>query len=511
MRFNKYVSSLLLIAGITCGASIMKAQQINPITQATLNAYEEILASNPNDYSTLYQRAAQYFRLARYDDAITDLKKAIANTPDKESVMKADEYSLLASIYSEQKDNVKALEAVNQALLLRPNDYALLYMKGNAALGVGDYSQAKSAFQAMQRVKSRSQESLFGLARVAVMQGDYTEALRLMEDAEDMNSSDYLTYCRLGDLYMEMKDYSNAATSYLSGFALADNPQRPYLALINLAKTNWKSFEDVMEYAVSKSVAASQKQMIYLYGNVALAAGHYDKAIKEFTELLGTDDSNSIYSSLAEAELYGGKYDDALRDINLAISQDYSATNLLLKARIELALGNNASAIVAAKSVKDTQLEPEALLLAADGYIASGKYDDALKMLNEAILLNPTDCVSMLMRGYVYDNGLKNHTSATSDYNRILKTKPTDVEGLVMKGIAQVRGGHTLDVESTLALAESKASSADDWFMVAVGYAQSGYKEKAENALQKALTLGYQNKYKLEKDNRVNLNISPIR
>jgi uncharacterized protein HemY len=115
------------------------------------------------------------------------------------------------------------------------------------------------------------------------------------------------------------------------------------------------------------------------------------------------------------------------------------------------------------------------------------------------------------MRGYVYDNGLKNHTSATSDYNRILKTKPTDVEGLVMKGIAQVRGGHTLDVESTLALAESKASSADDWFMVAVGYAQSGYKEKAENALQKVLTLGYQNKYKLEKDNRVNLNISPIR
>ena len=70
---------------LAVGASLFcSAQQINPITRAMLNGYNEILQQNPKDYNTLYERAAQYYRISQYDNALNDLTKAIEYTPAKE-------------------------------------------------------------------------------------------------------------------------------------------------------------------------------------------------------------------------------------------------------------------------------------------------------------------------------------------------------------------------------------------------------------------------------------------
>ena len=79
-----------------CIAASASAQQINPITRAMLNGYTEILKSNPKDYQTLYERAAQYYQISQYDNALNDLTKAIEYTPAKDKDMRLSEFSLLA-------------------------------------------------------------------------------------------------------------------------------------------------------------------------------------------------------------------------------------------------------------------------------------------------------------------------------------------------------------------------------------------------------------------------------
>ena len=48
-----------------------------------LRGYQEILNENPKDYTTLYQRATQYYNLSMYDEALVDIIKALDYTPEK--------------------------------------------------------------------------------------------------------------------------------------------------------------------------------------------------------------------------------------------------------------------------------------------------------------------------------------------------------------------------------------------------------------------------------------------
>lgn len=136
----------LLIGSAICVAMAGNAQQINPMTRAVLNGYQEVLDENPKDYQTLYERAGQYYRLDMYNEALVDIIKAIDYTPAKETIMKSNEYSLLADIYIQTKEYEKALSAVQSALDITPGDYALVYKKGNICLYLKKGEEAYRTF-----------------------------------------------------------------------------------------------------------------------------------------------------------------------------------------------------------------------------------------------------------------------------------------------------------------------------------------------------------------------------
>ncbi|MDE5772831.1 MAG: hypothetical protein K2H86_00050, partial [Muribaculaceae bacterium] len=155
---------------LALAASIgVSAQQINPITKAMLNGYDEILKENPKDYQTLYERAAQLYRLSFYDQALNDVTKAIEYTPAKEKVYKVQELSLLTDIAIEMHNYDVALRAVNEALEIDPDSYANIYKKGNVCLLLNKPEDAYRAFSSMQRLKTRSQEAYFGMAQACIM------------------------------------------------------------------------------------------------------------------------------------------------------------------------------------------------------------------------------------------------------------------------------------------------------------------------------------------------------
>lgn len=501
-----------LTALFSATALFAAAQQINPITQAALDSYQEILNDNPKDYITYYQRAMQYYSLSMYDKALSDVQNAIKYTPSKDKDQLLQDYTLLSSIYTERKEYSDAMVAVDKALELDPRSYSLLYAKGNLCLYLNRPQDARVCFSAMQSIKSRSQEALFGLAKSAIMLDNRGEAKTLMEEAERLDSSNYLTYCRLGDLALDLGDNQLAAAHYLSAFALGQTESRPMESLIRLAEKDYGSVESALNFAISKT--DNTLPLNFMKGNIALNSGNYESAYQAFKELLKNPDARigSVYASLATACLALDRMDEALEAANNAVAADASVASYLTKARVSRAMGNPATAIVAATKAyeQDINSVPALTEMALDN-IALGNTDEAMKQLNEAILTDPTDAYAIMVRAYLNSDVKNDMRAALADYQRVTTLPLVSFPGVAYKALATTLAGDKNKGDLIMAQAMKEASAPSDYYYAAIYYARSGALDKGKEMIDKALELGYNNLYNLNKEKTANLDIAPIR
>lgn len=500
--------SLFAVAALS-----VSAQQINPITQATLNAYAELLSENPKDYETYYDRAAQYYQLGMYDDALDDITKAIRFSPSKDKDVKSKDYTLLTNILVEKGEYGKALESVDAALSFTPNNYALLYQKGNICLHLDALKGARNAFNAMQRMQPRSQEALIGLARVDIMEKKYEDAHEKIKAADELNSSSAITYSRIGDLFREMGDNNEAARRYLTAFALADtNDIRPMSSLLDLARTDYAAVQNALDFGISRT--PKTLPLYFLKGNIAFETGHYLDAVDAFTSLLAKEDGQQapVYDRMAQTLLALNRTAEAIPFSDKAVSMEPDSYNKLTRARAAHANGDNAKALSLAKEVEaENKLAIDALVLAAEANMDMNNFREAVNNLNEAVMLDGSQLYPLMMRAWIYKNKLNDSAKAQADYKRAAASNNSDIKSLAMKAMAQTAIDRQLDSSMTLADAAKHAVSPEDFYWMAVGYSQSGNPERAKEMLAKARQLGYQNIYNLDKNNTANLNIAPIR
>lgn len=491
MNLRKY----LLIAGATL-ALTATAQQINPITQAMLDGYQQLLDQNPNDYFTLYERASQYYRLSRYDLALNDIKKSIENTPLKEKDQLASEYSLAADILIQTKDYALALDNINQALKFSPNNYSYLYTKGNICLYLNDLQGAKGAFTAMMSVKSRSQEALFGLAKVALLEGKTNEAVDYMNQAEKLEPTNYITYCRLGDLHKDMKDNRRAAADYISAFSLPNNSDRPMLALIELATIDYPAVIEALEFSESKT--SNTAPINFLRGNVARATGHYADAYEAYRHLTesGKISPAAVAPTMADICLHSGNLTEADNYASSALIKADNEANNLLKAQIEEARGNYDSALIYALKAARFANSESALLEAATLQMALKDYVSAQSTVSNALLSNPANLQLLLLKAYI---NKQISGGGITEYVRAATTDAHTDEELTYKAIAQALAGYTLDASSTIAPILTKVESdANCAVLAALYYMNSCDNANALKMKQKAEELGYEDEYMLK-------------
>ena len=492
----------LLFASVAFAGFTLSAKDMNPITKAMLDGYESLLKENPDDYMTLYERASQYYRLDDYDKALSDIKRAVACTPAGDKGQLASEYSLLTDIYIQTGQYPEALMSVDKALALTPDSYSLLYMKGNVCLHLNQPEAAKESFSAMQRLNSRSQEAIFGLARVAAMEGRKDVVLKYIEDAAKMAPSDYLTYCRVGDLHRELDMPQDAAGDYLSAFSLTDKSDRPLSSLISLAKENYAAVDNAIDYAIGRT--PNVVPLYFLQGNAALAAGQYEDAYNAYRQLLASvteSDANSLNASMAKICLHRGDIVEA--DVYASKAMSANPDDLqtyLVKADIERVRGNYPSARMYADAA--LRLEPnsgDALKSAALAAYGSGDYNMAITLLNEAVMNNAEDADALLLRGYVQETFLGNKTAALADFSRVASLNTETNDEIARKAMAQLKAGMSLDASATIAPVNvSAGTNGRDAYLMALYNLASDNEAEAQKMLKQAVDLGFNDHYLLD-------------
>ncbi|MCM1377623.1 MAG: tetratricopeptide repeat protein [Clostridium sp.] len=505
------IGKLLLSFAVACSLNCV-AQQIDPLTKALFNGYEELLQENPKDYHTLYERAALYYNLSQYDNALNDLIKAIDYTPEKEADTAKQEFSLLADITIALKDYDKALWAIEKSLSIDPSNYADIYKKGNILLYLNQPQEAYKTFSSLQRLRSRSQEAYFGMAKASIIQGNQQEAENLMKEAEQADPTNYITYCRIGDLYHDMKRNDLAATNYLMAFSLSRSSQRPLQSLIDLSIEDYPSTASALDYAATKT---NNKAPIYLIrGNVALSSGHYTDARAALKSLLTLDGGREpfVYAMMAENDIALGDYIEAIKNINTALQSDEKSQYLTLKAKALRANGQAAQGLLEAKrAVELDHADGEALLELARCAVEVGDAQTALDILNEVIMSDPENLEPLMLRAFVYEKLLNNSKQAVNDYVRASNIETDFFPNIAYRALAKSKAGKQLDADAIMEEALKTALDKDASYAAALYYSQTGNLEKAMEWMTKALTAGYENQYNLKGNKFANLNISPIR
>lgn len=506
MKFLRPICAIALFAALSCGA-----QKIDPITQAVLKGYTEILDKNPKDYETLYERASQYLQLGMYPEAMTDAQNALKFTPQKNSDLRESEYSMLASASAALGDYNAALEAINNALALSPSNYLNVYKKGNILLELNRPDEAYRTFSSMQSLKSRSQEAYYGMAKACIRQGNFSEAETLMKEIETAAPTNPQTFCRLGNLFEEMNQPENAAANYIVAISMDNRGNAGLQELTNLASTNYKAVASALDFAIDKS--SNKPMMLFLKGSLANRAGAYSDAETCFSRLSTLPDGNTagVYAALAEARFAQNELPNAIEAVNKAIAIKPSADNLALKADIELAMDNTYGAIAdATEAMRADANNIDAYLAAAKAYIQAGKGKEATDVLNQAVMLNPDNTLALLLRAYTNQELNNNPKAATGDFNRIILEEASSFPAITIKAIAQSKTGKKLDADDAVKNALDSNTTPEDLYWAAVYYAQTGNLDRAKELADKAVYDGYMNKHMLKSSHTPWLNLTPI-
>lgn len=514
-RYNTYIATLTL-ALISTFCTSLSAQTINPITQAALDAYDQLLAKDPTDAITLYQRAAQLYQINQYDRALADVTKALAVVPVKNKQLIHDLNILGANTCVELNRYDEALQYANAALAVIPGDIPALYLCGNINLHLNQPAAAEQAFQALQRKQPRSQEAILGLAHVAALRGDFTTAAAHLEQVKKLAPSDPLTYCRIGDMATLMQNYPMAASNYLNAFSLstASNRERAMSSLISLSDNHWKDVDDTIDYAISQT--QNTTPLIFLKASIAFKNAKYPEAYTAYRQLIDAmpEADPSILFNAAASALRMGLTDEAatLTDRALALKNNSVAGNIL-RSQIYLAKNKYAQAVdYAQRAQTASPFDRDALMQLAKAQIASRQYDAALQTLNTTILQNPAAIDALMLRGYIVSNGLTAQPSGISDYQRVSTLTPVAPLETVLKAVAQNLSGKTLDAQTSIqSILESADDNPENAYIVALYYANTGNSDLARQYLKKATDNGYSDKYTLSLDPTPMLTTSSIR
>lgn len=508
MKFRYFLLGAALVSSLAASA-----QQIDRMTSAVLKSYDEILREDPKDYLTLYDRASTYYRLGMYDRAYDDITRALQCTPERDREYTMRELSMLADVDVALKEYDKALSAVNKALELDPGSYADVYRKGNILLYMNQPQEAYRVFASMQSLKSRSQESYMGMARANIMLGKEEDARNLIKEVENADPSNPVTFSRIGDLYAEMGQTENAATNYIMAMSLSTNSSRAIDSLVKLAEKDYKGVADAFDYSISKTT--NKAPLLFVKADLAYNVGNYSDADACLQQLLKLPEGKvaSVYGLMAENALAMNRPDVAVEYADMAsAAEPADGYYSVLRSNVLNAAGNSAEALIEAQRAMAAKTgEIPALLAAARASMSLGSGKEALKYLNEAVVSDPGNPESLLLRAYVYENLLGDSRQAVADYQRAGSADAKTFPALAWKALAKSKAGKKLDADGMVADALKADNKPSDLYYAAVYYSQTGNLEKGAELLNRAIAEGYQNVYNLKVNNIANLNIAPIR
>ncbi|MBP3640159.1 MAG: tetratricopeptide repeat protein [Muribaculaceae bacterium] len=509
-----------LLASAACPADAQRHRQTinNPVTQAVFRVYQEQLNQNPKNYDTLLRRANDYYHFDEFRKALDDVSRAIECTPSSQTDHLFREYLLRASIYNKTGRHELAIPDLQKACQLEPASQKALSMKAHTELETGKLVEAKADFLRLKRLNMRDPEATLGLARIAMQENNLGMANDYLEEAVALDPNNPDIYVRRARVRQQMNQPQAAVDDLLLALGTKGGDTQSVIdALMEFSHKDYPSTIASLSNAVAQ--VPDNGMYRYLRASIEKEHAHYLDAINDYQYILDNnlDNYRGIYGSIAECQFALGRLDDALNNVEYALTTvSGNGPYHLLRARILRHKGQLPQALKAAADALAAMPENgDALAEMALIYAEQGNFDESMKLFGEASMNHAEEPMYYLLRANVLENSMNQPNAARGLYRRAAGLDVTGDNTLrSLSAFARLFAGD--DVAEITAQVENELAQSSDTngylnYLAACFFAQADDFDRALAAAEKSLKNGYANYYNWTEYSDGRVNCAPLR
>lgn len=256
--------------------------------------FKTVIGLDPQKHNAYYYLGMVYGKQEKYELAEQNLDMAIRMDAENQDYQRA-----MLNIY-EQTDQPDKLVVLMENLALKNEDEELWLIVANLHDDAGNKVKAKEALNKSLEINPDYVQSVIRLSFLLYEDGEYAEAIPILERAAEIFPDNELVTDRLAASYFKANRINEAIARYENIVKNDPNNAQAYLTVAGLYRTQAQETKD------------------------AKAAGDLNnKAIKALNDAKKIDGDNAlIYLNLAAIYLSQKKYGDAETNANAAISRN---------------------------------------------------------------------------------------------------------------------------------------------------------------------------------------------
>ena len=519
MNIKYMMLALVLAAGFaTAMAQNDDAAVRQRINEAVLKVYDEQLAKEPNDYSTLLARANQYYYFGRVDDAMTDVNSALALIPTKEKEMRYDALMLRARLFDQQGAFEGEIADLTEAANLVPSSLACTDMLAKVCLKVGRLDEAEANFKAIQRAEPLNYDAMYGMAQVALKRNDFEAATNHVDKAVGLFAAEPQVYINRADILERMNQFEPAALDLVSAFSIGDKSGVALQRLVTMADAHYDQVMSALGTTIDKAPRGGL--FYYIRASIAMDHFHYGQALKDLKSIIDNNlyDYHSVFYKAARCQYELMQYVEALNNVNRAIAMNESgdADYLLLKAQCERRMGNGdnfdtaMNTLSGVASIDGKHLGT--LLEQARIHIAKRESRPAMIYLNAAIdYTDQPSAEALLLRGWLNKYRNNDAVTATADFERVAQLNDDTAHGL--RGFALHELGRDDEAKqwAQKIIENTSMAGGEAYYYAAALYSDMGEDKLAIEAFKKCLANGFGSLFEVRANEDPYVNLKLVR
>lgn len=272
-----------------------------------------------------------------------------------------------------------------------PDRVALRILRGQAYLGLGELTEARSELQAALDLEPSAREALLTLARLAGHQGQLFDMQEQLDQLLAHYSEDGEVWSLQGDLYEQRGQFEAAEEAYSKAIVNRTDSKVDYLnrAFVRMRRGNYEAATSDVETFVQWAPHSARGRLAKAI--LAYQAKRYGDAENLLTEALNQEFSPLVIYYLGAVNFDQGHYEQAQQYLNAYLTYDPDAAEVRKSlAIIYLSQKDYAKA----RSVLQPHLENvpddvQGLSLLADILLAQGQTAAAITILSKVIELDP--------------------------------------------------------------------------------------------------------------------------
>jgi protein O-GlcNAc transferase len=429
-------------------------------------------------------------------NARSNFEQAVKLAPNVE-----EGHSALGAVLYQLNAYPQAIDELNKALSIKPEDRAALE---NLAMSYEDAGDFKNALAAFARLSADSgplpPDLLAGYARAEAAAGQYPAAIARMQDAIAASPKAAPFYDQLGSIYAQQQNWPLAQSAFRQAIQLDSTLAVAHLhlgvALQNAPQgmtPDAGQMQQAIEELTSATLLAPQSAIVQLDLGKALAtAGRDDEAIPHFEQALKLDASAvEAENQLAMALQRTGAVQNAIplfQKVVAAQPQDTAALSNLALSLVQT--GKAKDAIGYCRQVLAIQPnDPGAHQILGVAYLQQSDIDDAIREFRAALAITPGNPQLHYNLGLALK--LKDDLpDAVKELEEAARIDPESPDAPYTLGILYMQAGRFDDAVKNLnqSLAR-RPGNGDAWAILGSVYRQQGKNDDAANALKKAIEL----------------------